>query len=77
MAVTSLAWALLLVPRVIGSASVTETFASMQMQNITVEEAREMGGLLIVAAWMVVLAVTSAWQEAGAQGLSHPRKHQK
>lgn len=51
----ALLWALLLAPGVIGKTTIGSLFESFEMANTVVEEAREMGGLLIVAAWMVVL----------------------
>ncbi len=52
----ALLWALLLAPGVIGKTTFGSLFESFEMANTVVEEAREMGGLLIVAAWMAVLA---------------------
>ena len=43
--------------RVVGRVSVGDLFESYAMKSEPVEEAREMGGLLIVAVWMVVLAL--------------------
>ena len=34
----------------------------MEMKTLAVEEAREAIGLLIVAGWMVVLAIAYAWR---------------
>jgi hypothetical protein len=42
---------------VVGKVSIGELFESYAMKSEPVEEAREMGGLLIVAAWMAVLAL--------------------
>ena len=36
-----------------------EVFGTMKMANETVEETRETGGLLIVAAWMLVLTIAA------------------
>lgn len=53
-------WAAFLMPDVIGQGTFgREMFGSFKMNNISVEEAREMGGLLIVAVWMLVLAIFS------------------
>ena len=41
----------------VGRVSIGELFESYAMKSEPVEEAREMGGLLIVAAWMAVLAL--------------------
>jgi Transmembrane family 220, helix len=56
---TALGWAASLLPRVLGRTTFAEMFQSFHMINTVVEEAREMGGILIVAAWMAVLAVVS------------------
>ncbi len=61
--VVALLWASLLAPSVIGQTSFSEMFGSIGMINLAVEEAREMMGLLIVAFWMAVLAVT--WYRSG------------
>ena len=56
---TALGWAVSLAPDVIGKTSFGDMFQSFHMINTIVEEAREMGGLLIVAAWMGVLVFAS------------------
>jgi hypothetical protein len=56
----ALAWAATLAPGVVGQVSIGELFESYAMKSAPVEEAREMGGLLIVAAWMAVLALRGA-----------------
>lgn len=54
--VATLLWAASIVPHVMGkSVPMNEVFGTMRMVNETVEESREMGGLLIVAIWMLVL----------------------
>ena len=53
----ALAWAATLAPGVLGRVSIGELFESYAMKSEPVEEAREMGGLLVVAAWMAVLAL--------------------
>lgn len=55
----ALGWAASLVPDVIGKTTLGEMFQSFRMINTVVEEAREMGGLLIVAGWMAVLVAVS------------------
>jgi hypothetical protein len=45
---------------VVGRVSVGELFRSYRMTGEAVEEAREMGGLLIVAAWRSVLALVGS-----------------
>jgi hypothetical protein len=58
----ALIWAGTIAPGVVGRVSVRELFQSSGMLSATVEEARETGGLLIVAMWMAVLAlVGSRW----------------
>jgi hypothetical protein len=52
----SLAAAARLAPRVLASAEIADIFGSMKATDPLVEETREMLGLLIVAAWMAVLA---------------------
>lgn len=56
----ALAWAATLAPAVVGRVSIGELFESFTMKSQSVEEAREMGGLLVVAAWMAVLALRGA-----------------
>lgn len=60
----ALVWAATLAPHVIGKVAFGELFEAFEMKDVRVEEAREMGGLLIVAAWMAVLAFGSL----GARG---------
>ena len=52
-------WAASIAPRAIGKTTFGAMFQSWHMINEVVEEAREMGGLLIVAAWMAVLVIAS------------------
>lgn len=59
-------WAALLAPRVVGRTALADLFQSFHMINEAVEEAREMGGLLIVAFWMAVLALVS-WRAKSRQ----------
>jgi hypothetical protein len=56
----AVAWAGTLAPGVIGRVSVGELFQSYGMLSETVEVAREMGGLLIVAVWMGLLALVGS-----------------
>lgn len=52
----ALVWAATIIPHLIGKQiPMNEVFGHMSMASEAVEEAREMGGLLIVAAWMIVL----------------------
>jgi hypothetical protein len=50
-----LGWIALLLPRVVGEVSAGDLFASITMRTRAVEEAREVGGLLLVALWSTVL----------------------
>jgi Transmembrane family 220, helix len=56
VALAAFVWALTIVPTLIGKAiPMKEVFGTMHMLSPGVEEAREMGGLLIVTFWMVLL----------------------
>jgi hypothetical protein len=59
----ALAWALTLVPGVVGKVPFLEMFSAWEMKNVGVEESREMYGLLIVVFWMLVLGV-QGWRAA-------------
>ncbi len=48
-------WAATIVPRVWGRVRFGELFEAWEMKDLRVEEARECGGLLIVAVWMLAL----------------------
>jgi len=54
------AWAATIAPRVLGRVPFLDMFGAFEMASVGVEESREMYGLLIVAAWMGVLAVRRA-----------------
>jgi hypothetical protein len=60
----ALVWAAALAPRVVGQVAPGELFREMGMATLAIEEAREMGGLLIVAIWMLVL-LAAAPRQAG------------
>ena len=53
--VISLAWIALLLPSIVTQVSPEEVFASIRMKTKAVEEAREIGGLFLVAFWSGVL----------------------
>jgi hypothetical protein len=53
----ALVWAATIAPGVIGRVSLGDLFESYTMKSEPVEEAREMGGLIIVMVWMAVLAL--------------------
>lgn len=57
IAVAALVWAAFLVPRVMGRVEFLSMFGAFEMESVAVEESREMYGLLLVAAWMAVIAV--------------------
>jgi hypothetical protein len=59
VAVVAAVWAATLAPGVIGHVAPRELFAEAGMLAPAVEEAREMLGLIVVAAWMIVLAATA------------------
>jgi hypothetical protein len=52
----ALAWAATLAPHVLGHVGWGEMVEAWEMKDVRVEEGRETYGLLIVAAWMVVLS---------------------
>ena len=58
----ALAWAITLAPNVIGMVPFREMFREFEMKNRGVEESREMYGLVLVAAWMAVLAHRAFWR---------------
>lgn len=60
------AWAAGIAPRVVGRVPFLDMFGAFEMESLEVEEAREMYGLLIVAAWMAVLAWRGARREGAA-----------
>jgi len=59
VALGTIAWAATIAPRVFGHVPFLEMFSAWEMKNAGVEESREMYGLLIVAVWMIVLAVAN------------------
>ena len=61
----SLLWMGSLLPSFVGQATPAEIFASITMQTRAVEEAREFGGLLLVALWAGILGLRSG-EAAGA-----------
>jgi hypothetical protein len=54
--VTALLWAAFLLPSFWRLVSAAEIFESIGMKTAPVEQAREFGGLMIVAAWMLFIA---------------------
>jgi hypothetical protein len=55
--IVSLGWMGALLPAIVGQVSPAEVFESISMRTRAVEEAREIGGLALVAAWSAVLAL--------------------
>ena len=55
MLTISLVWIGALLPAVIGTVSAGEIFESISMKTKSVEEAREIGGLFLIALWSGVL----------------------
>lgn len=58
----ALVWAASIAPRVLGQVPFLDMFGQFEMRDIAVEESREMYGLLIIGAWMAVLAHRSFWK---------------
>lgn len=54
------AWALTILPRVVGTPGFPTFSFGHGMENETIEETRELGGLVITATWMAVVAVRGA-----------------
>lgn len=50
-------WAAAMAPRVLGRVPFLDMFGAWEMESLPVEESREMYGLLLIAAWMAVVAV--------------------
>ena len=59
LALTALAWAASIAPRVLGNVPFRDMFAEFEMHDLGIEESREMYGLVIVAVWMFVLALVA------------------
>ena|SRR6185369_11151010 len=69
----ALSWASSIMPKVHG-VRIGDLFQQWEMKNEMVEQAREMGGLLIVSAWMIVLTV-SAFRRARAHSNAAAPQH--
>jgi hypothetical protein len=63
---SSVVWAATIAPHVFGQVPFMDMFSAWEMKNEGIEESREMYGLLIVAVWMVVLAVANRRSVKGA-----------
>lgn len=55
LGIIAIGWAAFHLPDVWGKVNPGEIFQSIEMKTIAVEKAREMGGLLIIASWMLYL----------------------
>lgn len=64
VAVLSMVWAIIVAGRADG-VSWADMTSAFSMKTLQVEEAREAGGLLIVAVWMIVLAIAAAIRSRG------------
>ena len=53
----AVSWAAALAPQVAGSIDIGQLFEAWEMNSAAIEVGREVGGLLIVAGWMLVLMV--------------------
>ena len=58
-------WAVTISPRVLGDVPFLDMFGAFEMRDVGVEESREMYGLLLVAVWLTVLAVSARRQAGG------------
>jgi uncharacterized membrane protein len=67
VAVLAVIWAVRISPRVFGQVPFLDMFGAFEMRDTGIEESREMYGLLLVAVWLTVIAV-SARRRAGAHG---------
>jgi hypothetical protein len=63
----ALLWALALVPAVIRGGMPREMVSTFQMMSPAVEEARECGGLLLIAGWMAVLGMNSPGRKTASR----------
>lgn len=67
----ALGWAVVLAPDVLGRVPFASMFGAWEMESAGIERSREMYGLLLVAAWMAVLAVAAlrARRSGSTEGL--------
>ena len=65
VALAAAGWAAMLAGRVVGEVPLADVFTSMRMGSRGIEEARELGGLVIVAVWMIVLIVVERRRRPG------------
>lgn len=64
--IIAVAWSATLLPGVLGRVSPLEMFEEFEMESALIEQAREAFGLLIIAAWMLVLFIARPRKLAGA-----------
>ncbi|HEX4946426.1 MAG TPA: transmembrane 220 family protein [Blastocatellia bacterium] len=57
--VIAVIWAATLAPAALGKVGFGELFEAFEMKDERVEIGREFGGLMIIAAWMLVLTIVS------------------
>ena len=50
-------WTVTIAPRVLGRVPFLDMFNEFEMRDVGIEESREMYGLLMIAAWMTILAL--------------------
>jgi hypothetical protein len=55
----ALVWGFTIAPRVLGKVRFGSMFSAWEMENVGIEEAREMYGLFIVAGWMAAITIAS------------------
>jgi hypothetical protein len=70
----AITWAVTIAPRVLGRVPFLDMFNEFEMRDTGIEESREMYGLLLIAAWMTVLALT-ARRRAGRQREARVEPH--
>ena len=63
----ALIWAFALMPAVIRGGMPREMISTIQMMSPAVEEARECGGLLLIAGWMAVLGMNRPGRKTGSR----------
>jgi len=64
----ALLWALFILPGVLSRPFPTSMVDSFHMTGVADEEARELGGLLIILTWMIVLTIHLRRKEKPAEG---------
>jgi hypothetical protein len=59
LALGCLVWAATIGPDVLGQIPFGDMFGAWEMRNLGIERSREMYGLLIIAAWMIAIALNA------------------